>query len=436
MMPLYAQAATVQELQAQIADLLTRITTLQQQLGSTPGATAPGDPVVAGVAQCPHVSRVLKRGTTGEDVTRLQQFLALDPAVYPEAQVSGYYGALTEAAVKRFQCKNKLVCDGSPESTGFGVAGPRTAALLALQCADPVGRGVGTPSAGGFLRVTPISGNAPLNVSIEATVNTVKSCAAATYEVDYGDNAPKTLIAVPANTCGELRQVLNHLYTAPGTYIVTLRSGVQQTHATVTVGGLVPVPASSADSMSGTPQSGTVPFTVTFRGNINATGRCDANTYTLDFGNGQTAPLAPSGCSPSSFTVTHVYTTAGAFVAKLTKDAGNVHIGEVSISATGGTAGGSNTSSYKSYFAAIPGHEGNLATVLAEFEIPSSCTAFQLNWGDASAQITQAQGTCSGSTVLKQFSHTYQNAGSYTIVLRRGSNLDEKSEAGVVLGGN
>lgn len=210
MMPLYAQAATVQELQAQIADLLTRITTLQQQLGSTPGATAPGDPVVAGVAQCPHVSRVLKRGTTGEDVTRLQQFLALDPAVYPEAQVSGYYGALTEAAVKRFQCKNKLVCDGSPESTGFGVAGPRTAALLALQCADPVGRGVGTPSAGGFLRVTPISGNAPLNVSIEATVNTVKSCAAATYEVDYGDNAPKTLIAVPANTCGELRQVLNH----------------------------------------------------------------------------------------------------------------------------------------------------------------------------------------------------------------------------------
>lgn len=439
-LPFVTSAATAEELQAQIADLLTRITNLQQQLGTSGGATtgagvSGATAVPAGVAQCPHVSRVLKRGTTGVDVTRLQQFLALDPAVYPEAQVTGYYGGLTEAAVKKFQCKNKLVCDGTPDSTGYGVTGPRTAALMALQCSTNTG--VSSSNVGGFIKVTPISGSAPLNVTIEATVNTTKSCTGATYEVDYGDNTPKTIINVPGNNCNEMRQVLAHTYSGSGTYTIVLRSGTQQTYATVTVGGGTSgtAPAGTVDALSGTPVSGTAPLTVTLRGTINATGACSINTYVLDFGDGQTAPLAPSGCAPSLFTATHIYSSAGTFNAKLIRDAGNVTMANITITVSGGSTNtnSGDSTNYGSFFSVAPGSGGDVYAVVADFEIPSSCTAYQLNWGDGSSLVTQSQGTCSTETVSKQFQHTYPSAGTYTVTLKRGSNLSETHTAGITI---
>ena len=445
-MPFVTSAATAEELQAQIAALLARINALQQQLGTNPaGGTSGGvtnTPSVpaGGAVQCPHVSRVLKNGASGPDVSRLQQFLARDPSVYPEAQVTGYFGALTEKAVQRFQCKNKLVCDGTPDSTGYGVAGPRTAALMALQCAE-VSSGSGSTtgssgSVGGFIRVTPVTGNPPLVVSIEATVNTKRSCASASYEVDYGDNTPKTLIAVPANTCTELRQALSHTYTVPGAYTVTLRSGTQQTHATVTVGGSSGsgTPPATVDSLSGSPSSGSAPLTVSFRGTINASGSCNINSYLLDFGDGQTAPVAPNGCAPSLFSATHAYTRAGTYTAKLIRDAGGVQVGTMTVTVSGSSNDSSNNnSSYGSFFSVTPGVQGSVFTILAAFEIPSPCTAYQLNWGDSSAQVTQAQGTCSGGTVSKQFEHTYANGGTYTVTLRRGANLEESHSVGITI---
>jgi|GEM_PF-4713653 len=47
----------------------------------------------------------LKLGTKSKDVTELQKVLALDKDVYPEGTVSGYFGKLTEKAVKQFQTK-------------------------------------------------------------------------------------------------------------------------------------------------------------------------------------------------------------------------------------------------------------------------------------------------------------------------------------------
>ena len=43
---------------------------------------------------------------------------------------TGFYGSLTEAAVKQFQCKNNIVCSGTPRSTGWGLAGPKTRGVL------------------------------------------------------------------------------------------------------------------------------------------------------------------------------------------------------------------------------------------------------------------------------------------------------------------
>ncbi|MFN7088787.1 MAG: peptidoglycan-binding domain-containing protein, partial [Candidatus Paceibacteria bacterium] len=49
-----------------------------------------------------------------------------DPTLYPEGLVTGYFGTLTEQAVKNFQCRYNIVCGGSPLETGWGQVGPQT----------------------------------------------------------------------------------------------------------------------------------------------------------------------------------------------------------------------------------------------------------------------------------------------------------------------
>ncbi len=73
-------------------------------------------------------SRPLFRGLRGNDVLRLQQYLARDPSLYPEGITTGFYGGLTEKAVGRFQVKYSIVPGvGAP---GWGRFGPRTLAKL------------------------------------------------------------------------------------------------------------------------------------------------------------------------------------------------------------------------------------------------------------------------------------------------------------------
>jgi peptidoglycan hydrolase-like protein with peptidoglycan-binding domain len=64
----------------------------------------------------------LELGDSGSDVSALQTFLASDSSVYPEGIVSGYFGALTQAAVKRYQSKVGL--------PAVGRVGPMTIAAL------------------------------------------------------------------------------------------------------------------------------------------------------------------------------------------------------------------------------------------------------------------------------------------------------------------
>ena len=53
----------------------------------------------------PRFIKTLQRGSRGDDVKRLQEFLKKSPDIYPEGLITGYFGPLTEAAVKRFQAK-------------------------------------------------------------------------------------------------------------------------------------------------------------------------------------------------------------------------------------------------------------------------------------------------------------------------------------------
>ena len=66
----------------------------------------------------------LSKGTTNNDVTRLQQLLASDKLIYPEGLVTGYFGPATERAVKRFQAKYGI--------DQVGRVGPATRAKLGV----------------------------------------------------------------------------------------------------------------------------------------------------------------------------------------------------------------------------------------------------------------------------------------------------------------
>lgn len=71
----------------------------------------------------------LERDMNDVDVVYLQKALNME-GVYPEAIYSGYYGSLTEKAVKLFQKKYNIVSSGAPSTTGYGRVGWATMTKL------------------------------------------------------------------------------------------------------------------------------------------------------------------------------------------------------------------------------------------------------------------------------------------------------------------
>lgn len=97
-----SSASSLQALLAQIVALQAQIKALQAQKQETVATLA----------------ATLKQGDRGENVRMLQQLLAADPSLYPEGTVSGYYGRLTSAAIKRFQKQHGI--------SQVGNVGPQT----------------------------------------------------------------------------------------------------------------------------------------------------------------------------------------------------------------------------------------------------------------------------------------------------------------------
>ena len=105
----------------EIKALQDAITALQKQLTELQAAgTTPSAPPASGMAKT--FVQTLRRGSRGAEVTRLQELLKSLPDIYPEGIASGYFGTLTEAAVKRFQTKYGIDV--------VGIVGPKTRAKL------------------------------------------------------------------------------------------------------------------------------------------------------------------------------------------------------------------------------------------------------------------------------------------------------------------
>ncbi len=88
-----AMLEIIEALKAQIAQLQIQIQELQEARKE----------VKATAKEIVQLSRQLWQGVRGDDVELLQEILATDPDIYPEGLVTGYFGPLTYAAVKKFQ---------------------------------------------------------------------------------------------------------------------------------------------------------------------------------------------------------------------------------------------------------------------------------------------------------------------------------------------
>ncbi len=118
------------DLQKLVQDLLKQLQALQQQVAALRGELGQGQTtstapaldtyVVVSEAIPPELTRSLSRGFSGDDVRKLQEFLAKDKNIYPDGLITGYFGPLTEAAVKKWQEKHDI--------ESVGAVGPKTIA--------------------------------------------------------------------------------------------------------------------------------------------------------------------------------------------------------------------------------------------------------------------------------------------------------------------
>lgn len=75
------------------------------------------------------LNRALGRGSSGSDVSVLQNFLVSQGFMTAD-NATGYFGPITEAAVQKFQAAQGIVSSGSPITTGYGNVGPSTRARI------------------------------------------------------------------------------------------------------------------------------------------------------------------------------------------------------------------------------------------------------------------------------------------------------------------
>ena len=152
----HTNAHTIETLQAQITSLMAQIADLQKRIADSTEGNGGSTRVPTIVpAVCPRFTYNFYLGMddteTGGQVTELQNILAADSEIYPEALITGYYGPLTEQAVRRYQKRHSIVSSGSPDTTGYGVVGPATRGKLVQGCGQPA----------------PIPGVVPLRASLK-----------------------------------------------------------------------------------------------------------------------------------------------------------------------------------------------------------------------------------------------------------------------------
>lgn len=106
--------------------LITTSTPIQAPLSpfSAPKSSSPASsPLI------PLTSKLSPGSSDKSQVVSLQNFLAMKGYLNASG-VNGSFGAATIAALQKYQCDTGIVCRGTPASTGWGSAGPKTLAAI------------------------------------------------------------------------------------------------------------------------------------------------------------------------------------------------------------------------------------------------------------------------------------------------------------------
>ncbi len=99
------------------------------------GQTRPSMPgVFPTAAVCAAIARNLGQGSSGDDVAKLQAFLQQSGDL--TASTTGFFGPVTETALKAWQARMGVVASGDAATTGFGAVGPKTRDALLAHCGD------------------------------------------------------------------------------------------------------------------------------------------------------------------------------------------------------------------------------------------------------------------------------------------------------------
>lgn len=358
-------ASRASDLRVQLHSILQELLNIESSTPSnsfTPGTNASSrvadTPAATATPNCPTPVRTLTIGSQGSDVTSLQEYLTRT-GDYTYGTATGYFGGVTQAAVKRWQARNNVVSSGSPATTGFGVVGPKTRAQLRTSCNGDVtnelprqnppsngggytnelpkvtppstGTGVapgGTTSGSGssgngwdadsnvLFSASPTSGTSPLRVTFFSS----KLDASGGYIIDYGDGSNSGKIS--ASNAGTL--VSTHTYSSAGTYTATIQpyyACMWQSSEVSCLLAIRPIAesitihvsgTSNAVSFSASPTSGNEPLTVQFSAkNLSA-----STKYIIDYGdNENSGAITPSNIG--SLTKSHKYTVPGTYTATI-----------------------------------------------------------------------------------------------------------------------
>ncbi len=98
--------ALIAQLQAQITALHAKVTQLKAAETAVQSTSRDINATLKLIGD-------LREGMTSEQVALLQTVLAADSTIYPEGKVTGYYGAMTKKAVKRFQERHGISSTGN-----------------------------------------------------------------------------------------------------------------------------------------------------------------------------------------------------------------------------------------------------------------------------------------------------------------------------------
>lgn len=133
--PLLASALTLDEIKAQLLEILDRVTALQATIETAAPVTSDNRPFLP----CLSLGRTLRAGMGGEDVQKLQELL-IRVGMLSKGKATGYFGPLTETAVKKWQAAHGVVSSGDADTTGYGIVGPKTRAAILSSCKGQIAK--------------------------------------------------------------------------------------------------------------------------------------------------------------------------------------------------------------------------------------------------------------------------------------------------------